>query len=223
MMTVPAAVLFDMDGLLVDSEPLWYEVEQAVMARLGGRWGPEHQAACVGGPLRRTAAYLVRLAGSAEDPADVERELVDRMADRLAGGVPLRPGAADLLRGLAAAGIPCALVSSSFRRLVDSVLVGLPGGWFGVSVAGDEVTHPKPDPEPYRRAARLLGVEPARCVALEDSLTGVTSAEAAGCLCVAVPDLVPVPAALRRPVLGSLTEIDAGWLLGLPDRLRPAS
>ncbi len=224
------AVLFDMDGLLVDSEPVWYAVEVEVMARLGGGWSHEQQAACVGGPLGHTAEHMAALVGSDVDPRLVEGWLVEGMAERLAAGVTLLPGAPELLDALATAAVPCGLVSSSYRRLVDLVLdavdrTGPAAGRspasaaFAVSVAGDEVSHGKPHPEPYLVAAARLGVDPASCVVLEDSLTGVASAEAAGCVCVAVPDLVPIPATATRPVLASLAGVDVAWLASLPGRL----
>jgi HAD superfamily hydrolase (TIGR01509 family) len=216
-----AAVLFDMDGLLVDSEPLWYDVEAEIAAALGGEWLPADQAACVGGPLRATARLILARAARPADLAEVESRLIHGMAERLRRGVPLLPGAADLLAGLARCGIATALVSSSERRLMDLVLAGVQPASFTASVAGDEVCARKPDPEAYLRAAGLLGVEPGWCVALEDSRTGVMSAEAAGCLCVAVPDLVPIPTTPTRPVLTSLRDIDAEWLVALPQRLRP--
>lgn len=218
----PAAVLFDMDGLLVDSEPLWYEVEAEIAHSLGGEWLPADQAGCVGGPLHATARRILARSASPAALPDIENRLIDGMASRLRRGVPLLPGAADLLAGVQQLGIPTALVSSSERRLMDIALAGVTDHTFDASVAGDEVQARKPDPEAYLRAAALLGVDPTCCVALEDSRTGVAAAEAAGCLCVAVPDLAPVPATLTRPVLTSLAEIDADWLVSLPRRLRPA-
>ncbi len=214
-----AAVLFDMDGLLVDSEPLWYEVEAEIAEALGGRWHPADQAACVGGPLRATASRILAKATGPATVGDVETRLIDGMAARLAVGVPLRPGAGDLLAGLAQHRIPTALVSSSERRLMDIALAGLTQHIFDASVAGDEVHRRKPDPEAYLRAAALLGVDPTDCVALEDSATGVAAAEAAGCRCVVVPDLVPVAATPTRPVLSSLADIDVAALMApRPDR-----
>lgn len=212
-----SAVLFDLDGLLIDSEPAWFRVEQRVMASLGGPpWRHEDQAWCVGGTLPRTGAYLLGLAGSSVSSAEVQRRLVAGMEAELRSGVPLRPGAAGLLTELVEAGVPLALVSSSYRLLVDAALDGIGRSQFAVSVAGDEVSHPKPHPEPYLRAARLLGVQPASCVVFEDAPTGIAAAEAAGCLCVGVPDVVPISGTPTRPVLASLAEVDLGWLLGLP-------
>lgn len=211
-----AAVLWDMDGLLVDSEPLWYAAESAVMAGFGGSWTPADQAALLGRPIDYSAAYLAARAPGAPAPGLVIERLLDQMADRLRAGAPLRPGAASLLDQLAGRRVPCALVSSSFRRLVDLVLGQLPGHPFAVSVAGDEVTQRKPHPEPYLTAARRLGFAPWDCLVLEDSPPGVAAAEAAGCRVLAVPDLVPIEPAPGRCVVGSLAEVDLRRLLRLP-------
>ena len=124
-------------------------------------------------------------------------------------GADHRPGAEALLDDLVAAGVPCALVSSSPRRLVDAVLASVGGDHFTTTIAGDEVPRTKPDPDPYLQAARQLGVEPSRCVVLEDSPVGVAAAEAAGCVVIAVPFVVPIEPGPRRHVVGSLTELDA--------------
>lgn len=221
-MSALRAVLFDLDGLLIDSEPIWFRVEERVMAELGGRWRQEDQAACVGGTLPRTAAYMVALASTATSSVEVQGLLVSGMAAELRGGVPLRPGADPLLEALAAAGVPCGLVSSSYRVLVDLALAAIGAERFAISVAGDEVRRPKPDPEAYLTAARRLGMEPASCVVFEDAPAGVAAAEAAGCVCVAVPDVVPVPETPIRPVLASLAEVDLGWLSRLPARMAAA-
>ncbi len=217
------AVLFDLDGLLIDSEPIWFRVEERVLAELGGArpWRHEDQAACVGGTLPLTADYLRGLARMPVSNAEVQRRLLTGMAAALRGPVPLRPGALELLRALASDGVPCALVSSSYRVLVDAALGTIGPEHFAISVAGDEVRRPKPDPEPYRTAARRLDVEPSACVVFEDAPAGVASAEAAGCVCVVVPDVVPVPQTPTRPVLGSLLDVELDWLRRLPALLAP--
>jgi HAD superfamily hydrolase (TIGR01509 family) len=206
------AVFFDMDGLLVDSERLWLEVEYDVAGRLGVEWGPVHQAAMVGGSLERTVAYLLELSGPAAPPAQVGRWLLDGMAELLSAQVPLMPGAKDLLTQVQGAGLPAALVTSTHRRLLEHALDGIGREFFTVTVAGDEVTRTKPAPDPYLTAARLLEVTPQRCVVLEDSPAGVAASEAAGCVTVAVPSVVAVPPAAGRTVVSSLTEIDLPWL-----------
>jgi HAD superfamily hydrolase (TIGR01509 family) len=188
------AVLWDMDGLLVDSEPLWTIAEIELAAELGGTWDDGIKAAVVGTRLDvavPTTAWLL-----------------DRMVQLFATTSALMPGAGELLAALAADGVPQALVSSSYRVLVDAVLAqGL--GPFALTVAGDEVVHGKPHPEPYLTAASRLGVDPARCVVLEDSPSGVTAGEAAGCAVVAVPSVCGVvfDPAPRRLVVPSLTQV----------------
>jgi HAD superfamily hydrolase (TIGR01509 family) len=208
-------VLFDMDGLLVDTEPLWFEVESAVMARLGGSWGDADQQALVGGSLRRTLDYLLARATRPASRQDVARWMVAGMVELISTRpVPALPGARELLDQVAAAGIPYALVTSSERPVMEAVLDRLQVR-FPVTVCGDDVTSSKPDPEPYLLAAAKVGAEPRQCVALEDSPNGVAAAEAAGCATVAVPSLVPIPAAPGRLVLGSLAELSLSRLRAL--------
>jgi len=215
------AVLFDMDGLLVDTEPLWFEVESSVMARLGGEWTAADQRALVGGSLPRTVGYLLDRAsgpGAAATEAEVADWLLGGMADLLSSSdvTPL-PGALELVGAVRAAELPYALVTSSERVIVDAVLGALArhGVAFDVIVSGADVRNPKPDPEPYQLAARLLGADPRCCVALEDSPNGVASAEAAGCVTVAVPGLAPVTEQPGRLIVRSLAELDLATLRSL--------
>ena len=209
------AVLFDMDGLLVDSEPLWFEVECSVMARLDGRWSEADQQALIGGSLPRTVAYLRERAGRPASAEEVGRWLVDGMTSLLQSReLRVLPGARELLAEVRAAGIASALVTSSERPIMDAVLRQLDVA-FSATVCADDVTRGKPDPEPYLRAASLLGADPRRCVALEDSPNGVASAEAAGCQTVAVPSLVPSADRPGRVVARSLSQVDLAMLRGL--------
>jgi len=215
---VPAglgAVLFDMDGLLVDTEPLWFETEIEVMARLGAPWTKEDQAALLGGSMERSVAYLLARATVSATPAEVERWLLEGMLSRVeAGRVTVLPGARELLAAVTAAGLPVALVTSSLRRFAAAVLAGA-GLEFPVTVCGEDVIATKPDPAPYLLAAKLLDVDPARCVALEDSANGVASATTAGCLVVAVPSFVDIPPAPGRLVVGSLLDVTVERLRAL--------
>lgn len=205
-------VLFDMDGLLVDSEPLWFEVECSVMARLDGRWSEADQQALIGGSLPRTVSYLLARAGREASPEQVGRWLVDGMTALLRSRpLTMLPGAAELLAEVRAAGVPHALVTSSERPIMEAVLAQL-GVSFTATVCADDVTRGKPDPEPYLRAASLLGADPACCVALEDSPNGVASAEAAGCRLIAVPSLVPIRAEAGRVVAASLSQVSLARL-----------
>jgi HAD superfamily hydrolase (TIGR01509 family) len=218
--TEPAvAVLFDMDGLLINSEPLWLMAETEVMRRLGGEpWTEADQQVLLGGSLDRTVRYL-QLKATVPQPRDVIADwLMTAMEDLIGSeGVPLQPGAGELLAGVRAAGLAHGLVTSSERGFMDAVLAST-GLRFDVTVCADDVTRTKPDPEPYLLAAKLLGTEPGRCFALEDSPNGVASATGAGCRVFAVPSLVPIPAGPGRTVLRSLLDLRA-----TPDGLFPVS
>jgi HAD superfamily hydrolase (TIGR01509 family) len=207
--------LFDMDGLLVDSEPLWFEVENSVMDRLGGAWGESDQVALVGGSLERSVDYLLGKAARPASRADVAGWMVGGMVELLtARPLHVMPGARELLGAVSQAGVPYALVTSSEQVIMEAVLNQLDVS-FPVTVSGDDVSNSKPDPEPYLLAAKRLGVDPRYCVAIEDSPNGVAAAEAAGCLMVAVPSLVPIPAADGRLVVKSLSDLSIERLRGL--------
>ena len=221
-----AAVLFDMDGLLVDSEPLWTVAEEELAARLGGTWSTELKAAIVGTRLDVSVPAILEWYGVEPTPQAVDDAagfLLSRMAELFEQDLPVAPGALALLDALAEAAVPLALVSSSFRVLVDAALRQLDAGRFAVTLAGDEVVHGKPHPEPYLTACERLGVVPTACVVLEDAPSGVAAAEAAGCVAVVVPSVAVIAEGPRRPVLRSLTEVRAGWLLSLPAHLPPSA
>jgi HAD superfamily hydrolase (TIGR01509 family) len=215
--------LFDMDGILVDSEPLWFEAESEVMARLGGAWGEADQQVLVGGSMAVTVAHLLGKAIRQVAPAQVEHWLIESMAGLLRSRpLPVMPGVRELVTEVAAAGLPHALVTSSEREIMDAVLSRF-GPRFPVTVCAGDVSACKPDPEGYLLAAAKLAVDPRRCVVLEDSPNGVAAAEAAGCLVVAVPGVVPIPPAPWRLVMPSLTEVSLGWLRAEFARLRPGA
>lgn len=194
---LPAAVLFDMDGTLIDSEGLWLDAEHAVMDSLGATWTAADQEYCLGGPLERVADYMISRSGADITADAVGRRLLDEMEQRLRS-TPLawQPGARALLLECRQAGVPTALVSASWARLIDAVQeqveadLGLTA--FDTVVAGDEVTNSKPHPEPYLTAAATLGHAPELCLALEDSPTGVRAAVAAGCRVIAIPHIADV-------------------------------
>jgi len=212
------AVLFDMDGLLVDTEPLWFEVEHEIMARLGGLWTPQDQQALVGGSLHRSVGYLLSRATRPASHDEVAGWLVDGMADLLAEReAVLMPGAIELLTEVRAAGVPQVLVTSSEQVIMDAVLASLAKHdiAFTATVCGADVSEPKPLPEPYLLAASLIGADPAACVALEDSTNGVVSALAAGCVTIAVPGVAPVAPRPGLTIVGSLAEVDLALLRDL--------
>lgn len=203
-LTAPAAVLWDMDGTLIDSEPYWIANETGIAAEHGAPWTEEQALQMVGRPITDTGKALSAL-GVPGTPDDIADELVRRMAHLIrTEGPPWRPGARELLDALRAAGIPCALVTMSYREMAQAVLDTLPEGTFEAVVTGDEVTHGKPHPEPYLTAARMLGVDVRECVAIEDSVPGVESAEAAGAATIAVPLMVDIPPAPGRSMLRTL-------------------
>ncbi len=202
------AVLFDMDGLLIDSEPLWLEAETAVMARLGADWTEADQRQLLGGSLARSVSYMLAKAARPVPPQTLAGWLMDGITERVRRHVPLRPGARELVDSVARTGLPRALVTSSERAFMDAVLAST-GLRFDVLVCANDVSATKPDPECYLLAAKLTGVPPADCFALEDSPNGVASAEAAGCRVIAVPSVVPIAPAPGRTVVRSLLELRA--------------
>jgi HAD superfamily hydrolase (TIGR01509 family) len=206
-----------MDGTLVDTEPYWFAAEKALVARFDGTWTDDDARSIVGFDLL-DSAHELRTRGNVQLEL---HEIVDRLLDlvgaQLAERIPWRPGALELLGSLRSAGIPCALVTMSWRRFTHDVLGGLPLGSFEVTVTGDEVDKGKPHPEPYLTAAALLGVDPHTAVAIEDSPTGVASALAAGCRTIGVPNAVQLEAVDRLTLVGSLADVDLSTLRALFD------
>jgi HAD superfamily hydrolase (TIGR01509 family) len=207
-----AAVLWDMDGTLVDTEPYWIDSEFELVAQHGGTWTTADAHSIVGFDLL-DAGHELRTRGGVEmGPAEIANWLLDRVIARVADELPWRPGARELLAECVAEGVPCAMVTMSWRPLADAVIAAAPAGSFAASITGDEVTNGKPDPEPYRAAASALGVDPRDCVAIEDSPTGVASAVAAGCATLGVPHVVPVAAAPGLTIVDSLAGVDLARL-----------
>ncbi|SFL14128.1 HAD family hydrolase [Streptomyces pini] len=209
------AVLLDMDGTLVDTEGFWWETEVEVFAELGYELADEHREVVVGGPMSRSATYLIQATGADVSLGDLTVLLNSRFIERVERGVSLMPGARRLLTELAAHDVPAALVSASHRRVIDRMLVSLGPDHFALTLAGDEVERTKPHPDPYLTAASRLGAHPGRCVVVEDTATGVASAEAAGCHVVAVPSVTRIEPAHRRTVVPSLEEVDLPFLHSL--------
>ncbi len=201
-----------MDGTLVDTEPYWIATEFELAERYGGTWSEAHALELVGNDLLVSGRYIKEHMGIDLEPAEIVEQLLDGVVTKVEKSVPWRPGALELLTDLRAAEVPCALVTMSYRRFVDPVLARLPEGTFEVIVTGDAVTHGKPHPEPYLEAAALLEVDPAACLAIEDSNTGVRSAEAAGCTVLVVPNHVPVLPGERRVFADTLAGLDAAGL-----------
>ncbi|WP_459975634.1 HAD family hydrolase [Nocardioides pyridinolyticus] len=208
MTDLPGAVLWDMDGTLVDTEPYWIDTEFELAARHGGTWSQAHALTLVGNDLLVSAHYIREHMGIDVPPEQIVDELLDGVVRRVEESVPWRPGAVDLIERTHAAGIPCALVTMSYDRFVAPILAELPPETFRVVVTGDRVSRGKPHPEPYVTAAAALGLAAADCLAIEDSQTGAKSAEAAGCLVLVVENHVPVLPGERRVFADTLVGLD---------------
>ncbi len=208
-----AAVLWDMDGTLVDTEPYWIAGEYRLVEHHGKVWTEDDAHALVGADLYDAAEEMRRRTGIPLTAQEIVDEMVGEVLTQIEEHLPWRPGARRLLEECRMAGVPCALVTMSWRSLADAVAVQLPPGTFAAIVPGDEVSTGKPDPEPYLRAAELLGTDPSSCVAIEDSPKGVAAALAAGCATLGVPHVVDVSPADGLTIVPSLDGV------GL-DRLR---
>ncbi|MEU6264923.1 HAD family hydrolase [Saccharopolyspora shandongensis] len=206
-MALPAAVLFDMDGTLVDTERLWWDAVETVARNLGKTLGPEDRPDVVGRPSQHTAAYLASTTATPPSASALAARLDETFTALVAQEVVPRPGALRLLRLLAGQGIPAAIVSASPHHVVELVRERLGRELFTLIVAFEDTPVSKPAPDPYLEAARRLGVQPAECVVVEDSPVGLAAAEAAGCPVVVVPSTVPIDAAPGRTIITSLEEV----------------
>jgi HAD superfamily hydrolase (TIGR01509 family) len=206
------AVVFDLDGVILETEGLWNEVREELTQERGGRWSESAQADMMGMSSTEWSRYMHDVLGVPDPPEEINREVVRRMAERYAERLPLIDGATDAVRRLAARW-PLGLASSSNRELIDRALElsGL-AAYFRVTVSSEEVERGKPAPDVYLEAARRLGVESARCAAIEDSSSGIRSAHAAGMLVVAIPNPdFPPPRevlTLAAVILDSIRELE---------------
>ena len=214
---LPVAVLWDMDGTIVDTEPYWFESERELVESFGGEWPDHHAKAVVGFDLLTSAEYMIEHTGIPLDPHEIVDRMLDGVIARLEQHIPWRPGARRLLRELNEAGVPCALVTMSWGRFVDPVVAALPPGTFTAVVAGDDVPpgEGKPGPVPYLLGAELCDAHPADCVAIEDSPTGVRSALAAGCRVLGIPNVRDVDPAPGVTLRASLREVGVDDLAAL--------
>jgi HAD superfamily hydrolase (TIGR01509 family) len=206
------AVLLDMDGTLVDTEGFWWGTEVEVFARLGHTLDDAWRDVVVGGPMTRSATFLIEATGAQITVPELTVLLNKGFEERIGPTLPLMPGAGRLLGELVDRQIPTALVSATHRRIMDRVLASLGPQHFALTIAGDEVARTKPHPDPYLLAAAGLGADPARCAVVEDTLTGVAAAEAAGCRVVAVPSVTPIADAPGRTIVSSLEVVDLAFL-----------
>jgi HAD superfamily hydrolase (TIGR01509 family) len=211
---LPAAALWDFDGTLADTESLWVAAEYDLVNALGHQWADEHAEQLVGNSLLDSGAYILNVINRHDlTPEWVVDQLIGRVVRHLTENpIAWRPGARELLAALNEAGVPCALVSASYRVLLDAALSQLPQDSFQTSVAGDEVSQGKPHPEPYEKACAALGVNAHDCVVFEDSATGARAGNAAGALVVAIENLVHIPPAPRRVHVRSMTDLDPAAL-----------
>ena len=218
------AVFFDHDGTLVDTEPYWIEAELILPQRFGATWTEADSIAAVGSPMPETARRLQ----AAGVPLTIE-QIIDDLCNQVIAmmderGIPWLPGATDLIDELAQSGIPCAIVSNAWRTVVEKTVSALPPNAIQFTITGDEMFLAKPDPWPYAYAAEQLDVSPIGQVAVEDSLAGTQSAEAAGMNVLVVPGVAQVPDAPGRSRTDSLANVTVDTLRAIAagEVLRPA-
>jgi HAD superfamily hydrolase (TIGR01509 family) len=209
-----SAILFDMDGTLIDSEPLWLKAEIEVMAEVGCHWDEQDQINCLGGPAERTERYMQERSQNIKPYGYFINRLHEVMRARITNELDLIPNALSLLKECKDAGIKTALVTASSRDLMSIVLKRFPPGTFDVVVSGDDVEKSKPDPAPYLLAAKQLSVNILKCLVLEDSLTGVQSGLSSGAKVIGIPHLVQMSEHPNLRVISSLDEITLSDILG---------
>ncbi|MCM3521538.1 HAD family phosphatase [Curtobacterium sp. P97] len=213
---LPAAVLWDMDGTIIDTEPIWQQSQVELTDRYGAEWSHEDGLSLVGSGLERSGEIL-RDRGVDMEVEEIVLWMTDYVTQRLQGGeLPWRPGARELVEELHDRGIPTALVTMSRRTMALVTADALGARGFRVVVAGDDVDRPKPHPDAYLAAAAQLGVDPTACIAIEDSATGVASAVASGAVTVAVEHIVPLSEIAGGDVhLTTLADVDVDRLVEL--------
>jgi HAD superfamily hydrolase (TIGR01509 family) len=189
----PFAVLFDMDGTIIDSEPYWMASEQALAAEHNGTWTANDGLDIIGMDLDESSKLFKDRANIPLEPEEIKNRLTNDVQSKLARAVPWRPGAKELLLELRKRNVKTALVTMALHRMAQQVVDAIPFDAFDVIVAGDDVTRGKPHPEAYEKAAALLGFHPSKCIAFEDSVTGLTSAEAAGTYAIGIPNIIEIP------------------------------
>ena len=208
-----SAILFDMDGTLIDSEPLWLEAEIEIMEELGCNWDQQDQINCLGGPIDKTENYMQDRSNNIKPFGYFTKKLDDVMEQKLSTKLNLIPNALEIINECKRSEIKIALVTASSGRLMRAVLKRFPVGIFDTTVSYDDVKRSKPDPEPYLLASKTLGVHITNCVVLEDSLTGVQSGLSAGAQVIGIPHLVKMPSNPNLRVVESLSEINMDRLI----------
>jgi HAD superfamily hydrolase (TIGR01509 family) len=206
------AVFFDMDGLMVDSEPEWFQSEIEVTRPFGYTWTEEDQIACLGGPLSRVGSYMQDKCGGVKTPQFFTQELIQTQALKMRGNTPAMPGSLALVRELQEHGIKTGLVSASPRNIVDAVLDNLGHDLFPFSISSNDVENTKPHPDCYLRAATMTDSNIHNCLIFEDSLTGMKAATSSGAYLIAVPHLVTIEESSKVRVIASLEQLNVGKL-----------
>lgn len=216
-MALPRAVLWDMDGTIVDTEPYWIAAEHNLVQAYGGRWTEELAHQCVGNELTVTADIIRANTPVTMSTEGVVKVLLESVVAAMKGHVPWRPGAQELLLALRGAGVPNALVTMSYLPFAQVLVDALPDGTFAAVITGESVTAGKPSPEPYHAACRTLNVDPADCVAIEDSPPGITSSVAAGVPTIGVPHILALPDLAGSVQIETLAGVTPTDLLGMFD------
>jgi len=212
---LPAAVLWDMDGTLIDSEPYWMKSEGAFAKANNSSWSEADGLSLIGMSLYDSSKIIKEKVGSELEPEQIIQQLTDGVSAQLSQEIFWRPGARELLSLLRSEKIKTALVTMSMHRMAKQVVDAIGFDAFDVIVAGDDVRHGKPHPEPYLRAAELLGVGPEECVAFEDSISGLRSAESAGTKAVGIKNIVEIPVVPGRIIWPTLEGVSMSDLRGL--------
>jgi HAD superfamily hydrolase (TIGR01509 family) len=214
------AILFDMDGLFIDSEPDWHAAETEMMQGYGYDWQPSDQLQCLGGPLSRVTEYMSSCLKGTVEPEVLGEEIINEMKTRLSSATSYMPGSIEFSKLVSQAQIPQALVSASPRVLVDAVVSNLAQNYFKETVAAGDIERTKPFPDPYLHGAKLLGVDISKCLIFEDSQTGITAATASGAFVVAIPHFIEVIESARLKRIDSfvgltLQEVSKWWEINL--------
>ena len=209
------AVFFDMDGTLIDSEPLWFENEVKLMAQFDYAWTVQDQMQCIGGPIQKTANYMSALVHGQNDPQFFIESLISMVSSDFEERLTFMPGALELLIALSETGVRLALVSASPRQMLEASFRVLEGRYFELLISSDDVVQSKPSPECYLKAAEFFGLDISECLILEDSGTGVASARASGASVVAITHLIEIVGDKQVVVVDSLKGMSVEDLFAL--------
>ena len=202
-----SAILFDMDGTIIDSEPLWLQAEIQVMAEWGCHWDEQDQINCLGGPMERTEKYMQEKSGNVKPYGYFGQRLNEVMKLKFVKDLELIPNALELITKSKEAGLKTALVTASGRELMNSALTRFPESSFDIAISRDDVANSKPHPEPYLMAAEKLKVKITECLVLEDSMTGVRAGLDSGAQVVAISHIIPIANEKNLRVISNLSEI----------------